>query len=152
MTDDFAMFVERERERIAGEQQTLYAQRCDIDAALTELGREAEAINAYEAAKNGKAIVRVGAATPRVSRSPNGSRRESILRALRSTPSGMTRGELLTAEGVKGDRSGEGSVSNALSQLQKAGRVVRQDSGRWAVAAENGMRQESPGLQRAAAE
>ena len=141
MAEDFSTFVEAERAKLTAARQSLLSERQSIDARLAALDSEFSAIDAYERAKTGKAIGRVGAATPRGGRAPNGSRRESILRMLSVTPSGMTRGELLQASGVKGDRAGEGSVSNALSALQKAGRVVRQDGGRWAVVADDGMRQ-----------
>jgi hypothetical protein len=141
MSEGFESFVEAERAKLTEARQSLLAERQSIDARLSALDSDFAAINAYEAAKTGKAIVRVGSAVSRVGRAPNGSRRESILRMLSVTPSGMTRGALLQASGVKGDRAGEGSVSNALSALQKAGRVVRQDDGRWAVVADDRMRQ-----------
>jgi len=138
MSEGFETFVEAERAKLTAARQSLLAERQSIDARLAALDQEYSAINAYEAAKTGKAIVRVGAAAPRARR---GGMRDSIVRMLSATPHGMTRGELLTASGVKGDKSGEGAVSNALSALQKAGRAVRQDGGRWAVVADDGMRQ-----------
>jgi len=39
----------------------------------------------------------------------------------------MRRAELLNATGVKGDKSGEMSVSNALTSLTKGGAFLRND-------------------------
>ena len=141
MSDYFSTYVEAERAKLTEARQSLMAERQSIDARLTALNNEFAAIDAYEAAKTGRAIARVGAATPRSGRTRNGSRRESILAVLRNAPQGMSRGELLDACGVKGDKAGEGSVSNALSALQKDGRVMRRPLGGWAIVADDGLRQ-----------
>ena len=39
----------------------------------------------------------------------------------------MSRGEILEAMGLKGNKAGEMSVSNALTALTKASQVVRRD-------------------------
>jgi hypothetical protein len=56
-----------------------------------------------------------------------GSKRDSILAALADIPHGLTRGELLDKLGLKGNKSGEMSVSNALTALTKGNQVVRRD-------------------------
>jgi hypothetical protein len=50
----------------------------------------------------------------------SGSRREQLISLIRSNPAGMKRAELLNAIGLKGDKSGEMSVSNALTTLIKS--------------------------------
>ena len=40
---------------------------------------------------------------------------------------GLTRGEILEKMGLKGNKSGEMSVSNALTSLTKANQVARKD-------------------------
>jgi hypothetical protein len=47
--------------------------------------------------------------------------------ALADIPHGLTRGELLEKMGLKGNKSGEMSVSNALTALTKSNQVVRKD-------------------------
>jgi hypothetical protein len=138
MSDDFSTYVQSEREKLTQRRGKALDEMKRWKGVLEDLDKEFAAINAYEAAKTGKAIGRVGSAAPRARRS---GQREAIMRMLRTTPSGMTRGELLAACGVKGDKAGEGSISNALSALQRSGKVMRQDGGRWAVVATEEMRQ-----------
>jgi hypothetical protein len=42
-------------------------------------------------------------------------------------PDGLTRGEILEKMGLKGDKSGEMSISNALTALTKANQIFRRD-------------------------
>jgi hypothetical protein len=125
MSDDFATFVEQERARLTEARENLLAERRSIDARMDRLNNEFAAIAAYEQAKTGRASKETVA--PRARR---GSRRESIMNALAQSPAGLTRGELLTLHGVKGDKHGEMSVSNALTALTKSGQLVR-DAGRY---------------------
>lgn len=151
MSEDFSTYVQGERERLENDRRVLIEHIDSYQRQLRDLDREFAAIDAYERAKTGKPIVRAGDTAPRSHR--NGSRRQDILACLGSVPlnAGMTRGELLERFGVKGDKGGEGSISNALSQLQKAGRVVRQNGGLWAIVAQLGDADHvSPALQRAA--
>jgi hypothetical protein len=43
------------------------------------------------------------------------------MQVIKGNPSGLTRGEILDRMGLKGDKSGEMSVSNALTALSAAG-------------------------------
>jgi Fe2+ or Zn2+ uptake regulation protein len=54
------------------------------------------------------------------------SRREALLELIRQSD-GLSRGELLERMGLKGDKSGEMSVSNALTTLTKSDQVHRED-------------------------
>ena len=54
-----------------------------------------------------------------------GSKREEILQVIRAG-NGLSRGEILERMGLKGNKSGEMSVSNALTALTKANEVTRQ--------------------------
>lgn len=57
--------------------------------------------------------------------------RDEVMGALRACGgTGANRGELLDMLGVKGQRKGEQSVSNALSSLKKAGKL-QQKNGRY---------------------
>jgi len=97
----------------------------ELEAQLVEINREFAALDAYEAAKNGKASRQSG---PRATGTRRGSKRDGILAALADIPHGLTRGELLEKLGLKGNKSGEMSVSNALTALTKAGQVVRNEA------------------------
>src|SRR6266568_3942631 len=55
MPETFETFIASERERLANERTTLLAQQTELAAKLAAITREFEAIDAYEAAKKGKA-------------------------------------------------------------------------------------------------
>ena len=51
---------------------------------------------------------------------------------IRSNATGLSRGEILERMGLKGDKSGEMSVSNALTALTKSNQVARRE-GKYVV-------------------
>jgi hypothetical protein len=55
-----------------------------------------------------------------------------LLQLIRDNPDGLRRGEILERMGLKGDKAGEMSVSNALTALTKSNQVSRQE-GRYVV-------------------
>lgn len=136
MPEDIATYIQGERERATASLKALRSRResliADIDREIAGTERELAAIDAYEAAKTGKtqAPARNGA----VPRARKGSRRQDILDAVASAPDGMSRADLLERFGVKGDKSGEMSISNALTALtNKTGQLVR-EGGRYRLA------------------
>ncbi len=60
----------------------------------------------------------------------SGSRREQLISLIRANPVGMSRAELLRTLGIKGDKSGEMSVSNALTSMKK-GNLIYSNSGKY---------------------
>ena len=131
----FADFITRERERLHAEREQIFNQQHELENKLAEINRELSAIDAYEAAKTGKAPAaarqpRGTQAGPQVRR---GSKRDALMQVIKDNPSGLTRGEILERMGLKGDKSGEMSVSNALTALTKANQVSRRD-GRYVAA------------------
>jgi len=124
--ETFADFITRERERLHAERERIFNQQHELENKLAEINRELSAIDAYEAAKTGKAptAVRRPRARPQARR---GSKREALMQVIKDNPSGLTRGEILERMGLKGDKSGEMSVSNALTALTKANQITRQD-------------------------
>jgi hypothetical protein len=135
MTEEiFADFITRERERLHAERERIFNQQHELENKLAEINRELGAIDAYEAAKTGRPPA--AARQPRGARRPQarrGSKREALMQVIKDNPSGLTRGEILDRMGLKGDKSGEMSVSNALTALTKANQVTRQD-GRYVAA------------------
>ena len=125
--DTFQEFVSRERDRLNQERENIFAQQRQLENKLAEIGRELTAIDAYEAAKTGKAAPRSGQARRGQPRARRGSKREALLQLINANPAGLARGEILERMGLKGDKSGEMSVSNALTALTKAGQVARRD-------------------------
>jgi hypothetical protein len=124
MAERFANVMQQERERPHREQQ-------ELEDKLAQIDRELEASDAYEAVKTGKAKtgkrsapVRGRRACPQARR---GSRREALLQTIRENPNGLKRGEILERMGLKGDKAGEMSVSNALTALTESNRVSRHE-------------------------
>src|SRR4051794_16153221 len=132
--ETFDMFVQRERARLNGEREAIFTQQQELENKLAEINRELAAIDAYEAAKTGKALPAraTGTRTRGASRARRGSRREELLRVIRAG-GGLTRGQILEKMGLKGDKSGEMSVSNALTALSK-GSQIRRENGRYTAA------------------
>lgn len=121
MSDTFAEFMEQERARIHQERESLRADKSAIEQSLLQLDRDMQAIDAYVAAKAGKSVKRV----PKTNGARHGSRRAAIVEAVSANPQGLGRGDLLQIFGVKGDKSGEMAVSNALTALIKANALTR---------------------------
>src|SRR3954452_18240283 len=133
MAEQFSDFIQQERERLDRERQDVLRQHQELENKLAEIDRELEAIEAYEAAKTGK-TGKTGTTSRRQGRSgrtrsqaPRGSRREVLLQTIRDNPNGLKRGEILERMGLKGDKAGEMSVSNALTALTKANQVSRHE-------------------------
>lgn len=121
----FQDHIESTREKLTEARQRCLEARQEAEDELAEIDREFAAIEAYDAAKTGKraAHAKSGAA-PRAKRSPI---REGLLNLISAAPAGMSRGEILDHMGIKGDKSAEMSVSNALTALtNKTGQLVRE--------------------------
>jgi hypothetical protein len=127
MADTFADFIARDRERLHKERDAIFNHQQELEIKLAEIYRELSAIDAYEAAKTGKAVrqapVRAGV---RAQRARRGSKREKLLGIIKAG-NGLTRGEILEQMGLKGNKAGEMSVSNALTALTKANQVMRRE-------------------------
>jgi hypothetical protein len=136
MADRFADVMQKERDRLHREREQVANQQQELEDKLAQIDRELEAIDAYESAKTGKgtktgkrsALAR-GTARGRRARpqARRGSRREALLQTIRENPDGLKRGEILERMGLKGDKAGEMSVSNALTALTKSNQVSRHE-------------------------
>jgi hypothetical protein len=135
MADRFADVMQKERERLHREREQASNQQQELEDKLAQIDRELEAIDAYEAAKSGKAKTNKRSAAARgPARRPRarpqarrGSRREALLQVIRENADGLRRGEILERMGLKGDKAGEMSVSNALTALTKSNQVSRHE-------------------------
>ena len=126
MSDDrFADYVNRERDRLNGERESIRGEQRELEKKLREIDREMEAITAYESAKAGRGGKGQGRPSVGRQRSRRGSKREAIMDIIRQG-NGLGRADILHRIGLKGDKSGEMSVSNALTALTKAGHVRRE--------------------------
>src|SRR4051812_14644212 len=136
MSDDrFSDYITRERERLSREREEIASQRRELDTRLTAIDREFQALDAYQAAKTGKPSAGRRAQPQRQAR--RGSRREELLNLIRDG-NGLSRGDILERMGLKGDKSGEMSVSNALTVLSKSNRVRREGGKYYPASAEAG--------------
>ena len=113
----FEDFIRKERARLEKARQEAMAQRSEVEKELRSIDRELTAIGTYERAKTGK-LPRPGRRGGR-----RGEKRQGILELIKKHASGLSRGEILGLLGVKGDKSGEQSVSNALTALKKSNSV-----------------------------
>jgi hypothetical protein len=134
MTERFADVIQQERE-------TLHREREELQTKLAEIDRELAAIDAYEATKSGigKSAARPQARsrpartrTQKVTRqrtaaAPRGNKRLQVLRVITENPDGLRRREILARLGVKGNKTGEMSISNALAALTKSHQLDRRD-------------------------
>jgi hypothetical protein len=114
MSDTFQDFITRDRGRLHAEREAIFNQQHELEGKLAAINNEMRAIDAYEAAKAGKTAPARPAGMRRTSRARSGSKREQLLQVIREG-GGLTRGEILDRMGLKGDKSGEMSVSNALT-------------------------------------
>jgi hypothetical protein len=123
----FQDFIAKERARLMKGREEALARKAEADKALQSIDRELMAIDAYQRAKGGKPLGRRrGGGRP----GRRGEKRQAILEVIRQHPAGLSRGEILNLMGVKGDKSGEQSVSNALTALKKSQKVSSQ-SGKY---------------------
>jgi hypothetical protein len=122
MAEVFATMVDKERERLRKALEDLRAKQDELQAQRATLETELEALETYEAARTGKTRKSKGA-----SRAPRGSRQQSVLEFIAKNKKGIGRGGILQAMGLKGNKAGEQSVSNALSALKKAKKVTAKE-------------------------
>ena len=121
--DGFEDFIQKERARLDEARQEANAAKAEIDNELQSIDRELSAINAYERAKTGK-LSRAGTkGGRRAGGGRRGEKRQGILDLIKQHAGGLSRGEILKMLGVKGNKSGEQSVSNALTALKKINQV-----------------------------
>jgi replication fork clamp-binding protein CrfC len=137
----FADVMRRERERLNREREAILGQQKELENKLTDINHELAAIDAYEAAKSSKAATsarqrrgpeKSRPSTPQSSaqvrpRPGRASRREELLQVIGAEPNGLSRGQIFDRMAIKGNKTAEKSVSNALTALTKNNRVSRRD-------------------------
>jgi hypothetical protein len=133
--DSFSDYVARERERLNREREEIAGQRRELDNRFAEIDREFQALDTYQAAKTGKPSG--GRRTQTQPRARRGSRREELLNLIREG-NGLSRGDILERMGLKGDKAGEMSVSNALTALAKSDQVSREGGKYYPASAKAG--------------
>jgi hypothetical protein len=122
--------IRNEGKRLRKARDKAVQKKRDIDQELEAIERELAAIEAYEKAKGVKparAAKRGKAEQPAQRRAPRGAKRTAVIEVVSKHPDGLSRGEILNLMGVKGDKSSEQSVSNALSALTKQNQLGKKD-------------------------
>jgi hypothetical protein len=128
----FANFIKKERTRLDKARKDALASKAAVDKELASIEQELTALDAYRQAKDGPASrtaakrapsKRAGADGARRATGRRGEKRQAVLNLIKQNPVGLSRGEILVQMGVKGNRSAEQSVSNALSALKKSEKV-----------------------------
>jgi hypothetical protein len=56
-----------------------------------------------------------------------GGRREALLQVIKGEPSGLSRGRIFERMAIRGDKTAEKSISNALTALTKNNQVSRRE-------------------------
>jgi len=116
-------FITRQREELLHQRQELLNQQQAIQQQLDELD---EMLGKFDVFEGKAARPRKQTRSQRASGSRRGSKRDELMNVIRGG-NGLTRGEILEKMGLKGDKAGEMSVSNALTALTKANQVTRRD-------------------------
>ncbi len=122
---DLADFFAQQREMFE-------KQRDDARAQLEEAQAELRALDAYAQAKKGKPAPAPGG--EKKSRKPRQTgKRVEVFKLVEQYPDGVTAGELKDKLSIRGDKSEEQALSNALSALKKAGQLTL-NNGKYAAA------------------
>ncbi len=113
-------FIAKQRESLLAQRQELVAQQQAVQAQIDEFDVMLTKFDVFE----GKQARRGG--TRRTGGGRRSSRREELLKLIGGSK-GLSRGEILEKMGLKGNKAGEMSVSNALTALTKSKQVSRKD-------------------------
>ena len=122
----FATFIKNERARLDKARKDAMANQAAIDKQLAAIEHELAALDAYHQVKTDTgrgAPKRASKNAKRRAPGRRGAKRQAVLDCIQQHPNGLSRGEILVSMGVKGNRSAEQSVSNALSALKKSAKV-----------------------------
>jgi hypothetical protein len=125
-------FIARQREALLNQRQELLNQQQAVQEQLDRLDGMLTKFDVFEGKYANRRGTRKATARRASSRGRRGSKREELLQVIRDGH-GLTRGEILERMGLKGNKAGEMSVSNALTALTK-GNQVRRDGRKYLTA------------------
>lgn len=123
--DGIGSLIDKERERLTKAREDAQSRKAEIDTELSEIDKELAALDAYQAVKDGKAPATTTTRKPRAQSTGTrrGGIREKVLDLIKTTTDGLNRADILDKLGMKGEKSAEQSVSNALSALKRTSKV-----------------------------
>jgi hypothetical protein len=116
---DFKAMAEKEAERLTAAIRDAEKRRAVIDDEIAGYQREKKALVAYQNTLTGT--------KSKAASGKRGSRQDGIVAVLKGNATGLSRGDILDKLGLKGNKTGEQSISNALNNMKKAGKVTAQD-------------------------
>ena len=114
-------FIAKQRESLQAQRQEIVNQQQALQTQLDEVDEMLEKLDVF----GGKAARRQ-TRTRRSGAGRGASKRDELIKLITGSK-GLTRGEILEKMGLKGNKSGEMSVSNALTALTKSKQVARKD-------------------------
>jgi hypothetical protein len=122
--EEVRKYIDTVRARMTKELATITSQLEELAARRAAAERELAALDAYEAARLGKAPTKRSA---KGNRQPRGSVQTTVLEIIQKIPAGISRGDIIATVGSTGSKASEQSISSALSALKKAGRITSKD-------------------------
>jgi hypothetical protein len=135
MAEDMTTIVSEQRERLNKERSAIETKMSELRSQFGQIDHKLAALDAYDNALNGKLPAK---AVPKRrqdgKRAGRGEKQAQVLKLVEAAAGGVVRGDLIAKLGVKGNKAGEQSVSNALTALKKAGKIDSTD-GKWHVVA-----------------
>ena len=126
---DTQAFITKQREALLQQREAIFGQQQELQRQLDEVN---EMLRKFDAFEGKTAPARQQTRTRKTSSIRRGSKRDELLKVIREG-NGLTRGQILDKMGLKGNKSGEMSVSNALTALTKSQQVMRRE-GKYVVA------------------
>jgi hypothetical protein len=126
IVEETRAFIKKQREILIKERQGIFAEQQALQERLDSVNEMLAKFDVFEGNPSRQSGSR------RTQQGRRSSRRDGIMAALADIPHGLSRGEILDKLGLKGNKQGEMSVSNALTALTKTNQVVRKD-GKYVV-------------------
>jgi hypothetical protein len=114
-------FITAQRAALVTKRDAIFTQQAELQKQLDEVNGMLAKFDVFEGKRGAPAQTR----TRRGGGARRGSKRDQLLQVIKDG-NGLTRGEILEKMGLKGNKSGEMSVSNALTALTKANQVRRE--------------------------
>lgn len=125
--------IQQDKERIEAGRAELQAAIQEAQEKLSALDKELEAIETYVYVReHGRlpAVEKKAVRAPRQTdgkRAGRGERSASILQLVEANPDGLTRGQIIERFGGKEDKNLSSSISNALTNMVKGGKLGKKD-------------------------
>jgi len=127
---DTQAFITKQRDALVQQRESIFSQQHELQQQLDAVNAMLAKFDVFEGRPTARTLT---GRTRRTTTARSGSKRDAVLQMIRNRD-GLSRGEILEKMGLKGDKAGEMSVSNALTALTKSHQVERRD-GKYHLAA-----------------